>query len=267
MVCWIAALGHTWRVRVLLLGDSNDTGAWVRPERRKHVLAGERLAQDLGEPVEFVVRGIWPTEDLPRRIEEWIREAEPEVIYLGTGSYWFTYRSVPLRVKRLLGRIGGEAAGNAGFRVAKSERWAHNAVFRTVRRVLQSTIGGDTHFTVDETIDRMTECIRVAARAEGAVLVVKGPHGKSRYGARRREFANDERKRLQFHSALEELCSQLHATYDGVGEGGVRHQAPYQRGTTSGDGLHANEIRHLHESEVLYAGIRDGLVTAGRLQR
>ncbi len=253
-------------MRVLLLGDSNDTGAWVSPERRKHVLAGERLAEDLGEPVEFVVRGIWPTEDLPGRIEEWIRESEPDVIYLGTGSYWFIYRSVPLRVKRLLGRIGGEAAGNAGFRIAKSERWAHNAVFRTARRALQSSIGGDTHFTVEQVIDRMSECIRVAARSEGTVLVVKGPHGKARYGAKRRDFARDEQKRLRFHTALEQLCEQVHATYDGVGEGGVRDQAAYQRGTTTGDGLHANEARHVHEADVLYAAIREGLVAAGRLE-
>jgi hypothetical protein len=65
---------------------------------------------------------------------------------------------------------------------------------------------------------------------------------------------------------MEQLCAQLHVTYDGVGEGGVRHEAAYQRGTTTGDGLHANEIRHRHEADVLYEGIREGLVAAGRLQ-
>ena len=257
---------HTSRVRVLFLGSSNDTGNWVGHAQKKHVLAGERLGEDLGEPVEFVVRGIWPTADLPEKVGEWIRDAEPDVIYLNTGSYWFLYRSVPLRVKRLLGRLGGQAAGDAGFRIAKSERWAHNAIFRTARRALQNTIGGDTHFTTQQVIDRMSECVRVAARSEGAVVVVKGPHGKSRYTDRKRQFERDERERLKLHAAMEQLCAQLHVTYDGVGEGGVRHQAAYQRGTTTGDGLHANEIRHRHEADVLYEGIREGLVAAGRLQ-
>ena len=35
-------------------------------------------------------------------------------------------------------------------------------------------------------------------------------------------------------------------------------------GTTAGDGLHANEIRHQHEADVLYRGVRQGLEAAGR---
>ena len=40
-------------MRVLLLGSSNDTGSWVRQTEKKHVLAGERLEAELGEPVEW----------------------------------------------------------------------------------------------------------------------------------------------------------------------------------------------------------------------
>lgn len=252
-------------MRVLFLGSSNDTGNWVAPTQKKHVMAGNRLETDLGEPVEWVVKGIWPTEDLPQHLAGWVEDSQPDVIYINTGSYWFLYRSVPLRVKRLLGRLGGETAGNAGFRVARSERWAHNAVFRGIRKALQETIGGDTHFTTQQVVNRVTECIRVAARAEGAVVVVKGPHGKVRHSVRERRFRKDEAERLKLHYALEQLCAQLHVTYDGVGEGGVRDQPAYQRGTTTGDGLHANDIRHAHEADGLYRGIRAGLEAAGRV--
>jgi len=252
-------------VRVLFLGSSNDTGNWVAPTQKKHVIAGQQLEADLGEPVEWVVKGIWPTEDLPQHVAAWVEESQPDVIYLNTGSYWFLYRSVPLRVKRLLGRLGGEKAGNAGFRVAKSERWAHNPVFRGIRKALQETIGGDTHFTTQQVIDRMEECIRVAARAENAVVVVKGPHGKRRLSARKRAFERDERERLKLHTALEQLCEQLHVTYDGVGESGVRDTPAYRRRVATGDGLHADAELHRHEAEVLYTGIRKGLQAAGRL--
>jgi hypothetical protein len=252
-------------VRVLLLGSSDDTGQWFEGGKKKHEIARERLESDLGEPVEFIVKGIWPTADLPGIVEGWVAKYEPDVIYLNTGSYWFLYRSVPLRVKRLLGRVGGEAAGRAGFRVAESKRWAHNAVFRMLRRVLQDTIGGDTHFSCQEVIERMSECARVAVRREGAVVVVKGPHGKDRYSRNTREFRRDERERLKLHNALETLCGQLHITYDGVGAEAVRHLPAYGRGTTVGDGLHANHIRHEFEAEGLYRGIRRGLEAAGRV--
>ena len=262
----VVSRSHVIRaVRVLLLGSSDDTGQWFQGGKKKHEIAQDRLEAELGEPVEFIVKGIWPTPDLPGIVAGWVEKYEPDVVYLNTGSYWFLYRSVPLRMKRLLGRVGGESVGDAGFRFADSKRWAHNAVFRSIRRVLQETIGGDTHFTTQEVIDRMTECTRIAVRREGAVVVVKGPHGKARYASNPRRFRRDEAERLKLHVALEELCDQLHITYDGVGAEAVRHLPAYGRGTTAGDGLHANAVRHDYEAEGLYAGIRRGLEAAGRV--
>jgi hypothetical protein len=252
-------------VRILLLGDSNDTGSWVEERARKRVLVQERLAADLGEPVEWVVKGIWPNPDLPALVERWVSESQPDLVYVNTGSYWFLYRSVPLRVKRVLRRFGGESVGEAGAKVARSRKWAHNAVFRGIRKVLTNTIGGDTNFTTQEVIDRMSDCIRIAARVEGTVVVVKGPKGKARYSRTERGFRRDEAERMKLHNALDKLCKQLHITYDGVGEGGVRDTAAYRRGTTIGDGLHADAELHVHEAGELYRGIHQGLVEAGRL--
>jgi hypothetical protein len=253
-------------MRILFLGSSNDAGDWVPPTQKKHILAGARLEEDLGEPVEWIVRGIWPREDLPKRVEAWIEESKPDVIYLNTGSHWFLYRSVPDRVKRLLGKVGGERLGDAGARIARSPRCAHNRPFRALRKVLQETIGGDTYFTTQQVIDRMSECLRVSVRSEGAIVVVKGPLGKRRYSSRKRAFERDERERLKLHAELERLCTQLHATYVGVGEGGVRNEAAYRKGGTVGDGLHANASLHSYEADGLYAGIRKGLEAAGRLE-
>jgi len=257
--------GQYYVVRVLFLGSSNDTGDWVPQTAKKHVLAGERLAAEIGEPVEWVVKSIWPTEDLAQRVGIWMAETQPDVVYLNTASYWFLYRSVPKRVKRLLGRVGGERIGEAGARVAKSERWAHNAVFRGIRKALQETIGGDPYFSTQQVIDRISETVRVAARDESTVVVVKGPHGTRRLSARKQAFERDERERLKLHHALEQLCAQLHVTYDGVGEGGVREQAAYRRGVSTGDRMHADAELHRFEAETLYTGLRRGLAEAGRL--
>lgn len=251
-------------MKVLLLGSSNDEGQWFAGGKKRHELAAERLEADLGEPVEFIVKSIWPNENIASVVEGWMRKYRPDVVYLNTGSYWYLYRSVPLRMQRVLGKFG-VVVGNAGFRFADSKRWAHNALFRTIRRVLQDTIGGDTHFTADEVVERMTECLRVCVRPEGVAVVMKGPHGRDRYTRWKGRFARDEATRLRVHRELEAACRQLHVTYDGVGEGGVRHQPAYGRGTTVGDGLHGNALRHEFEGDVLYRGLRQALEDAGRL--
>lgn len=251
-------------VKVLLLGSSNDEGDWFEGGKKRHEIAAERLEADLGEPVEFVVKSIWPNENIATVVEGWMQKYRPDVVYLNTGSYWYLYRSVPLRLQRWLGRFG-RPIGAAGFRFADSKRWAHNAVFRSIRALLQDTIGGDTHFTAGEVVERMTECLRVCVRPEGVAVVMKGPHGRDRYTRWKKRFARDEATRLGVHRQLEAACRQLHVTYDGVGEGGVRHQAAYRRGTTVGDGLHGNAIRHEHEGDVLYRGLRQALEDAGRL--
>jgi hypothetical protein len=249
---------------VLLLGSSNDEGHWFEGGKKRHELAAERLEADLGEPVEVVVKGIWPTADIADVVGRWMDKYRPDVVYLNTGSYWYLYRSVPLRLQRWLGRFG-RPIGAAGFRFADSRRWAHNAVFRSIRSALQNTIGGDTHFTADEVVERMTECLRVCVRSEGVAVVMKGPHGRDRYTRWKGRFARDEAIRLRVHRELEAACGQLHVTYDGVGDGGVRNQRAYRRGTTAGDGLHGNAIRHEHEGDVLYRGLRQALQDSGRL--
>jgi len=251
-------------MRVLLLGSSNDEGQWFEGGKKRHELAGEKLEAELGEPVEFVVKAIWPDEGLSDVVAKWIAKYEPDIVYLNTGSYWFIYRSVPLRLQRLLGKAG-PAVGSAGFRFADSKRWAHNAVFRAVRRTAQATIGGDTHFTPEQVIQRITDCIRVSVRQEGIAVVVKGPHGKSTHSLSKRCQARDNRIRLRVHKAFEAACAQHHVAYDGH-ETPVRliERRAFGRGTTVGDGLHGNEIRHEHEGDVMYRGLRMALEMAGR---
>lgn len=252
-------------MHILLLGSSNDDGEWFEGGKKRHEIAGELLEAELGEPVEFTIKSIWPNENIARVVEGWVEKYQPDVVYLNASSYWFLYRSVPIRVQRLLGRLG-KPVGDAGFRLADSKRWAHNAVFRGIRAFLQDTIGGDTNFTPDQVVDRMTECVRVCVRPEGIAVGMKGPHGRSKYTNRESQRRRDERTRLEVSRRLEANCKQLHVAYDGVGEEGVRHQDAYKRGTTVGDGLHGNALRHSHEGEVLYRGIRRALEQAGRLE-
>src|SRR5262245_22723614 len=127
-----------------MLGSSQDTGQWFEGGKKRHEIVQERLEQEFGEAVEFVIRPYWPTEQMPVLLERWVGEANPDMVYINVTAFPFAYESLPLRARRLLGRLG-PGVGDAGLRFAGSKRWSHNAIFRTLRRCGQATIGGDTH--------------------------------------------------------------------------------------------------------------------------
>lgn len=248
-------------MKMLFLGNSNDAGDWFEGGKKRHEIIAERLEEEFGEPVEVTVKSLWPNENLPGRVAEWIEKSQPDLIYITMSGYWFLYRSVPLRVQRIMGTMG-DRVGDAGFRAAESKRWSHNAVFRGTRKALQETIGGDTHFTPQQVIDCMSEVVRTAVRHEGAVVVVKGPHGKKQYSHTPRAAARDERKRRKVHLAMKSLCAQLHVPYEGA-ETPVFRDPSYVKGLTVGDGLHSTAERHALEAEPLFETLRSALVAAG----
>ena len=242
-------------VKVLILGNSQDTGSFVREEAKRHLIIRDRLAAEFGEPVEVLVRNAWPNPGMVRYVMKAVEEAQPDLVYVNVIAYPFCYESTPLRVKRIFGKVGGQKAGDAGMRIADSRKWAHNAVFRGLRRLGQSTLGGDTHFTPEEVLQRYEELIRVLLRREGMVVAVKGPMAPQQYGSRR-SLARQEERRMRVHRPLEEFCARHHVFYAGL-EVPLHVTRPIRKGTTVGDGLHANEEGHKDFVETHYVPIRD----------
>ncbi len=247
-------------MKLLFLGNSNDAGQWFEGGKKRHEILAEQLEVEFGEPVEVIVKSLWPTAKLPSLVAGWVEQSEPDVIYIASSAYWFLYRSVPLRAQRLLGKVG-PAAGTAGFKVASSKRWSHNVVFRTARRGLQATVGGDPNFTPEEVAERMCEIIRIAVRREGAAVYVKGPQNKTKYSTTPLGLARDEKKRLKVHNAMKTLCAQLHVPYEGT-DAPVFDQAVYRSGKV-GDGLHSNASRHAYDADWLFGVLRQTLIDAG----
>jgi hypothetical protein len=241
-------------VKVLLLGNSQDLGAWFEAGVKRHEIAAERLSAEFGESVEIVVKPYWPTARLPEMLERWIAETSPDMTYINVTAFPFAYESLPLRAKRILGRIG-PAVGDAGLRFADSRRWSHNAVFRTVRRYGQAIIGGDTHFTCEEVVDRTASAIRAAVRNEDVFLVVEGPLGRGEPELTRRQRLRKERRRLVVHRALRGLCRDLHVEYIGRDEP-LPPERQHVRGETVGDGTHFNASGHARLAEDLAENLR-----------
>jgi|GEM_PF-1161733 len=260
--------GYPAPMKVLFLGNSNDTGAWVGEEEKRHVAIGRMLSEEFAVPVEVAARNCWPNERVAGYVAKCLDEVQPDLVFLNITTFPFSYESTPLRVKRLLGRVG-EPLGDAGFRLAESKRWAHNAVFRTLRRWAQATVGGDTHFTPAEAAERYSEVIRVLLRREGTVVAVKGPLARGKKWTRRQR-ERQEKRRQEVHQALKRLCEQLHVPYYGSDQP-YWALKPKPKGTTAGDGAHANATGHRLLAEEHFQFLRDAWArhldeTAGRAE-
>lgn len=237
-----------------MLGNSQDLGEWFEGGKKRHEIVQERLAAEFGETVEFVLKPCWPTERLAEMLGRWVAETGPDMVYINVTAFPFAYESLPLRFKRILGRFG-PAVGDAGLRFADSKRWSHNVVFRKLRRYGQATIGGDTHFTCEQVVERVSEAIRVALRSEGVFLVVEGPLGRGEPELTRRERRRKESRRQVVHRALKSLCEQLHVYYIGS-DSPLPPERQHVSGTTVGDGTHFNAAGHARLAEDLYENIR-----------
>lgn len=141
-------------MKVRILGSSIDTQNWVEGGRIRHEIARDKLTAEFGEPVVVVVKNLWPNERVAEFVGCWMIENEPDGVYLNVTSYPFSYESLPLRLQRVLGRLGN-GVGSAGFQLTDSKRWAHNSVFRILRRWGQATLGGDTYFTPEQVVARI----------------------------------------------------------------------------------------------------------------
>lgn len=242
-------------MKLLFLGNSSDTGAWIDESSRRVSIMHERLKADLAVDAEILAKNCWPNERMVSLVQRWMDEFEPDFVFLNIAAYSFTYESSPLKVRRILGKMG-EPIGDAGMRLAESKRWSHNAAFRMLRQIGQASFGGDTHVSAEDAATRYSELIRSILRKEGVVLAVKGPGGRRNPGLTRRQARRHEARRQVVHQQIRQLTSQLRVPYLGSAEPRWKTN-PTPRHTTVGDGLHSNEAGHLVLVDESYPFIRD----------
>lgn len=240
-------------MKILRLGSSSDRPGRLPEGALSYQLAEQRLAQELGEPVETVVRTIWPNAALPPLVEDWVEAVRSDLVFLKVPAYSFTYESVPLKVERRLGRRVGRPVARAGLKAADTPWIAHTRLFHLLRRLAQRTIGGATHFEPEEVAERIESCIRIIVRNESITLVVRGPRGQTNYHAGRAARDRAEARRLYVHKRLETLCRDLHVDYVGVDTPLYRER----KRSVLGDRLHPDTKQHAvdatYEADVLLA--------------
>lgn len=200
-------------MRILRLATSDDNIEDVPAHLRSPRIAEAVLADALGEPVETIVRAIWPTPNLPDLVEGWIRQHRPDIVYFNVIPFWYVYESVPARVTRRFGRVG-RRLGTLGSQVSRTS-FASTALGRCLRNVGLRTIGGDTHFTTSRVIEVAEACIRRIVTHEDVVLVVIGSTGRRCTAYGWGGVARDRARRVVVHEAVSALCQQLHVPYYG----------------------------------------------------
>lgn len=232
-------------LKILWLGNSNDTRASIEEGARRPEIMGAMLEAEIGRPVQVVTRQISPRAELPERVAKWMEEEHPDVVWLYVTRFPFAYESVPLRVHRRFGR-GGKKVSGWGVRAGKDPRFANTRLFHWGKLILQHTVGGDAHLPVETVIERMSAAARVVARHESAILILEGPGAQNDYHQGRRAARRAEAKRLRAHEALKALAGELRCSYHGS-EAPLREsvgEPNYQA-----DRFHMDEESHVSRAE------------------
>ena len=245
-------------MKVLWLSNSNDDTR--RPGvaeglRRPEVMCA-RLAAELGEQVDLVVKPMRPSADFPGIVARRMEEETPDLVWLNVANYWINYESTPLKVRRWFGRFG-ERPAQAGFAIAN--RFAEHRSYRGLRQIIQRTIGGDPRFTPPEVLATVEAAARHIIRDESRILVIEGPRDRVRFYGAGRASARMERRRQWLHRELKELASSIHCEYYGSDQPLRRQLTKLSLGK---DAFHMDAKGHADSAELDYAALRHAVMAA-----
>jgi hypothetical protein len=228
-------------MKVLRLGNSNDTTASVPEELKSPAAANAILAAASGEPVDMLTRMMWPSEQIPGLVEKWLREYEPDLVLVIINAFWFTYESVPAKLKRMLGPVGPRAS-RAGIRLGEVEMLARNPAWQAARRQLVRTVGGDTHFTPAQVAERIEAVLRVVLAHEHIGVALRGSMTSFDMAIGGAPARRSEARFREVHRRLSEVCTRLHVPYSG--------QSTPQPTELQADSIHATAETHRRRGEV-----------------
>ena len=200
-------------MKILRLGNSEDVSPGIADSERAWYLSARLIEDAIGEPVETVVRPIWPGHELPGIVDGWINEHQPDMVFMKVTWFWYGYESVPRRIERIFGRPGKPVA-RAGLKASKNQQLSTNGAFKLSRKLAHRIIGGDTQYHTGQVLEVMEQTIRRVVARENIALLVKGS-GTSREKGDGVDgsWAKYSTRREFVEGGVERLCRELHVPY------------------------------------------------------
>lgn len=197
---------------ILRLGLSDDIHGDIPVEQRSWHISQEALAQETGCEWRTRIIDSRPTKRLAARVEAEVVEHEPDLVFVACPTFWVSYPSVPLRLRRSSRIPFRRKLSSAGMWLSARPRLAGTPAFHKARSLMTSGVGHAFFEEPAEAAANTEEALRAVLRHEHIPVAVRGPLPFAIPGpqAVREE---SERRRATFNAALEELCSRLHIPY------------------------------------------------------
>ena len=225
-------------------------------ERLPTIITG-RLADEAGIELVPEVRVPWPTGDLLALLDGWLQRYEPVAVVLHVNSFWFTYESVPERVRRMLGPFGAPLA-TIGLKAAGNSTLAENPVFKAGRKATVRAIGGDLLMSPQASVSMFGDMIRRIVAQEEVVLLVRGAISAHNSAGSEGGLEKSLRRYAYVHRAIRDLFEKSHVAYLGWEEPPSELSRP---GAKMGDDIHITAESHgllaALEGDALIAAWRD----------
>ncbi len=233
-------------MKVLKLCTSDELAGDIPDESRAYRVAERVIRERTGLDVETVLQNIWPTDRLPRLLETWVAQHQPDVVLFVVSPYWMTFESVPLRVRRSAGPIG-EKLGAWMTRVGENPRLSPSWPVRLARSASLRLIRGAYPFEPEEVTQVVEESLATLLANEWLEVVVRGPLVALGHHGSRRSLARAEAGRRKTDHLLRTLCARLHVTYVERPEGASHDN---DREHFTGDFVHTDAEKHRERGEL-----------------
>jgi len=224
-------------VKVLCLGWSDDVIGDTPTEQRGYSMAATLYEAATGEHLDWVMKPVVPSPDLPAIVEKWLAREQPDVVFLRVNPFFFNYTSVPIKLRARGGRVGDRFAGMA-LKLADNRVRSGHLWFKALRRGSRKLVGGATYFEPEAVVETYLDVLRHVARREGVEILVSGAHAARVTG----EWMPRERaeQRLALVSTgVAEACRRIGAQYQHFP---VPLAARELRPFIGFDSIHGNEL-------------------------
>ncbi len=230
-------------MRLLRMGSSQETNPLIPEASRVGAVACRLFQEATGEPLELTARSIWPAANLPDIVDGWMTRHKPELVFLVSSGFWYTYDSSMLKLQRKWPFL--TPAMRPVTQLSFFDWFAQNRAYRVLRRAALRTIGGVPIFTVDQVAETMELCLRRVLAHEPAAVIMRNGASVA-HTSTPSNRAECYRRHAELHTRLEAICERLHVVYRGRGDDPMEGEEPRYH---LRDLMHWNELGHIRQGE------------------